>query len=186
MTIMPLGDSITYGVGSPGGYRTPLAQDLTAQGINFHFVGSVTLNDTAYLDQLGDQGQEGHPGTTIGAIQSGISAWMQASGATPNIILLMIGTNDIWQNNGPATAPARLASLLNELYQLDPSATVILSTLIPINYNSPNPQYPGITAATEQAAQTYNAALPGSRRPAGCSRAKNHSCRCAPGSRPFN
>ena len=35
---MPLGDSITYGAGDPGGYRDPLAAyDLVADGIAFHF-----------------------------------------------------------------------------------------------------------------------------------------------------
>src|SRR5690242_20766591 len=43
ITIMPLGDSITYGVGSStgGGYRFQLWNDLRERGWRVDFVGSV-------------------------------------------------------------------------------------------------------------------------------------------------
>jgi hypothetical protein len=37
---MPLGDSITWGVGSSNGYRAPLRNALTAEGHSLDFVGS--------------------------------------------------------------------------------------------------------------------------------------------------
>src|SRR5436305_483183 len=48
LSIMPLGDSITYGysakVPAPGGYRAPLYRDLVAAGYDVRFVGSQTTN----------------------------------------------------------------------------------------------------------------------------------------------
>ena len=45
LKIMPLGDSITAGYGSPdtSGYRGPLYDELVAAGYNSQFVGSSTI-----------------------------------------------------------------------------------------------------------------------------------------------
>jgi hypothetical protein len=59
--IMPLGDSITDGVGSSsgaGGYRDDLYQLLTNNGVSFDFVGSI--NDGVSPDP----DHEGHDGAT--------------------------------------------------------------------------------------------------------------------------
>ncbi|MFM7170907.1 MAG: hypothetical protein ACKOYH_08700 [Cyanobium sp.] len=44
LRIMPMGDSITEGVGSPGGYRLPLYDALTGKGYDVDFVGSKCTN----------------------------------------------------------------------------------------------------------------------------------------------
>jgi len=45
LSIMPLGDSITFGYpGANGGYRGPLHELLKTAGIDFGFVGSSTAN----------------------------------------------------------------------------------------------------------------------------------------------
>jgi hypothetical protein len=60
LTIMPLGDSITYGVREYplnvlGGYRTRLYSDLRDAGYSFSFIGTLTEN--AALD--------GNDGSTV-------------------------------------------------------------------------------------------------------------------------
>src|SRR5208337_2107217 len=42
--IMPLGDSITYGLYAPGGYRAPLYQQLANANFNVNFVGTQNNN----------------------------------------------------------------------------------------------------------------------------------------------
>jgi lysophospholipase L1-like esterase len=141
--VMPLGDSITYGMGAgpamiPGGYRDPLAHDYVALGDSFVFVGSDSTNTTPYLIATGQQNNEGHTGYRIDQIQSNIDAW-QAS-AAPDMVLLHIGTNDILQNfnlgtgvgNDTSAAIARLTTLISTLYANNPSLKIVLSTLIPI------------------------------------------------------
>ena len=63
--IMPLGDSITYGVGSStgGGYRLPLWNELRARGFPIEFVGSVHTGPASF-----DRQNEGHPGWKINQI----------------------------------------------------------------------------------------------------------------------
>src|SRR5689334_13802099 len=58
LRVMPLGDSITWGVGSPSGnsYRSFLANKLTAEGHTLDFVGSGR-NGT-----MSDPDNEGHSG----------------------------------------------------------------------------------------------------------------------------
>src|SRR5712692_3908966 len=48
-TIMPLGDSITYGFPVPGGYRNRLYSDLRNAGYSFSFVGTSTDNPSSLL-----------------------------------------------------------------------------------------------------------------------------------------
>ena len=47
--IMPLGDSITYGSNTPGGYRYPLYVALTNAGYNVDYVGTQTANGATGL-----------------------------------------------------------------------------------------------------------------------------------------
>jgi len=141
--VMPLGDSITYGMGAgaaqiAGGYRDPLARAYVAQGKSFSFVGSDSTNSTAYLVSTDQQSNEGHTGYRIDQIQSLINAWQ--AGARPDVVLLHLGTNDILQNyilgsgvgNDTSSAIARLSTLISTLYSNNSSLEIVLSTLIPI------------------------------------------------------
>ena len=65
LTIMPLGDSITYGNGVPGGYRTRLYTDLHSAGFSFTFVGTVTANPSAPLSQAGQTHVRAHSGKWV-------------------------------------------------------------------------------------------------------------------------
>jgi hypothetical protein len=120
--IMPLGDSITDGVGASapgGGYRVELFHKAVQAGKAITFVGSATdPNGPTTLDgKPFPRNHEGHPGYTIdtSGTNSGIAPLVDASIATnhPHIVLLMIGTNDINRNIDPANAPTRLGALLD-------------------------------------------------------------------------
>ncbi len=125
--IMPLGDSITYGAGSStgGGYRFPLWNDLKVRGLPIDFVGSIRTGPASF-----DRENEGHPGWKINQIAAQVVIWLITY--RPNIILLHIGTNDVFKNDDPARAPARLSHLLNLLTAILPGATVIVAQILPI------------------------------------------------------
>ncbi len=165
-TILPLGDSITYGYGptatyadnnDPGGYRSPLYTDLTNQGKTFQYVGSSTLNPGSL--PAGEQAQEGHSGYTIAQINGNLSAdepvntnspgtdndggyWLTGGGGTgrsaifPSIILLHIGTNDSSQGARQTQMEADLTTLLNNLKGALPNSQVFVASLIPRTDNS--------------------------------------------------
>ena len=168
LTIMPLGDSITWGLAAPGGYRTKLYQNLTRAGYNCVFVGSDTSNPGPM--PFGQQAHEGHPGYTIYEDDANLDAnvppyptvaamndwnnggfWITRLNRPPDIILIHLGTNDIGRGQaGDGTVAAQnLDVMLTHLYALAPAARVIVATIIPINWNGLNPN-----------AITFNSQLP--------------------------
>src|SRR5450759_420498 len=126
--IMPLGDSITFGVrsSSGGGYRLPLWEEIAAAHLRVTFVGSRNSGPAA----LPDTENEGHPGWRIDQISTHVVAWLEKY--QPQIILLQIGTNDIIQNYHVSTAPQRLLSLLTLITATLPAATVFVAEVTPL------------------------------------------------------
>jgi lysophospholipase L1-like esterase len=122
--VMPLGDSITYGDKSPGGYRVGLWQKFAAGGHSIDFVGSRTDGPTS----LTDRNHEGHPGWTISQIHGNITTWLRTH--TPQTILLHIGTNDMWRD--PRGAPGRLSALVDRITTLAPDTRVFVAMITPI------------------------------------------------------
>ncbi|HVV52854.1 MAG TPA: SGNH/GDSL hydrolase family protein, partial [Polyangia bacterium] len=154
--ILPLGDSITHGYASSddAGYRSQLFKLVVAANQKVTFTGSLANGPTQVSGQTFPRNHEGHDGWTIDPGYSsygagGISSLVPspAFNTVPNIVLLMIGTNDTnaMDTGGMAT---RLSALLDKIVQAAPSATVVVATLTPLGY-------------TSAALTTYNAQIPG-------------------------
>jgi lysophospholipase L1-like esterase len=126
--IMPLGDSITAGVGSSyrGGYRVALWNDCMADHYHVIFVGSQYDGPAS----LPDRNNEGHPGWRIDQISAHVVAWLQTY--QPQIVLLHIGSNDIIQHYNLSSAPDRLHYLLEQITATLPNATVIVAQITPL------------------------------------------------------
>ena len=138
LRIMPLGDSITHGLeakhwccGVPGAYRIDLDARLRAAGFAFDFVGSQSNGPQI------DKNHEGRPGYRIDEIHNGrpgvntgINQWLPAR--VPDVVLLMIGTNDILQNRDVPNAPTRLSALVDRIMELRPTAQVYVSSIPPL------------------------------------------------------
>lgn len=163
LVVMPLGDSITEGTIN-GGYRASLHSALVNAGYAPRFVGSQTNLSTAALIAAGNDHHEGHGGYTIGQIASNINGgssngghWIDGIAGTreplyPDVILLLIGANDI----GPGAREAAPTlvdydALLTKLAALRPAAHIICATLIP---------YTGGNATREPRQLAFNAGLP--------------------------
>jgi len=157
---MPLGDSITDGVGSSmgGGYRIQLFHDAVQGHQALTFVGSATdPNGPAMVDgQTFPRNHEGHPGYTIdnSATTSGISPLVDQSIATnhPQIILLMIGTNDLNKNVDALNAPMRLGNLLDQIIRDAPNALIVVAKITPTQE---------VGGGSNPAVETYNNAIGG-------------------------
>jgi lysophospholipase L1-like esterase len=144
LKIMALGDSITYGVGSltSSSYRVDLLNRLNGVGMDVDFVGSQTSG--AGGDDLQN---EGHKGWTISQISEQIDRWL--STYTPDVVLLMIGTNDTARSLDLATAPGRLSALITRLRTTNPAGHVFVAKI------------PGVKEAGGQArADAFNARIP--------------------------
>ena len=129
--IMPLGDSITLGTGTPGGYRYPLYVALTNAGYNVDYVGTQTGNATNLLPKINHQGMSGW---RISGGTSGLSEylldWFNVI-ADPDVILLHIGTNDFGTTNDYPNAINRLDALVTQIATNRPFANIIVTTLLP-------------------------------------------------------
>jgi hypothetical protein len=154
LKIMPLGDSITEGwmasmIGHPeadiAGYRGPLYSKLVTAGYSVQFVGS----NNSFPGPLpaAQIHHEGHSGWMISPGMAGteqrdgltnhIADWLGPNGVDPDVILLMIGANDVWWNNQLDTAPDRLSGLISQISNkttgLKPNAKVIVAQISPFN-----------------------------------------------------
>lgn len=127
LRILPLGDSITYGLGAAGGYRAPLFQLLTNAGYQVDYVGTQSDNSAPGLP---DPAHEGHLSWTIRQLGAIIPDVIDKI-ADPDVILLLVGTNDYSQEDDPANATNRLESLIVNLATLRPYAKIIVANLLP-------------------------------------------------------
>ena len=151
---MPLGDSITFGTASSdgGGYRVGLFRSARSHGKSLTFVGSI-LSGPATVDGVAfPRNNEGH----YGFITSGIPfisleplVVPAMTQSRPDIVTLMIGTNDM--NNGfdVENAPTRLAGILDDITSTSPHVLLLVAQLTPSNSDVVNAS---IVA--------YNAAMP--------------------------
>ena len=159
---MPLGDSITFGVGSTGGgYRVELFRQAVADQHDITFVGVVGpgggSNTPNGPNMVGGQAfprsHEGFSGFTISGGGAGSLAGLVDAAiaqTNPNIVLLMIGTNDVNGNIDLANAPNRLGALLDKIIADAPNALLAVAQIIPTT-----------NAGTNMRVVPYNAAIPG-------------------------
>lgn len=148
--ILPLGDSITDGIGSGtrgGGYRVELFRLATEDGYDITYVGNHTPNGPSTVaGKSFPRAHEGHSGWTISQID-GIVPGNSALDGNPHIILLHIGTNDGWSN--PSGAEGRLENLIDKILRNNPTSLLAVASIIPWPgqdsfVNSYNQQIPGI------------------------------------------
>jgi lysophospholipase L1-like esterase len=155
LQIWTVGDSITEGVNN--GYRNRLWTGLGGAGYEVDFVGSLEhpYPDTSVCT---DADHDGHPGFTIGGIAGEIDAW-RASIASPDVTLLMAGTNDLawWVADGTSMADVAsgMVALADEVLAYSPSSAVIVGSIAPME----SKVIDTIQKDRAELATEYNAAL---------------------------
>jgi lysophospholipase L1-like esterase len=132
--IMPLGDSITKGSGSPSttGYRQPLYLWLTDAGYDVDFVGRLKHGLSA--SPSFDVDHEGHSGIRDDEVASNVFSWLQTNPA--DIVLLHIGTNDM-DPDTLDTGTEDVEAILDEIDSYSPDITVVLALIINRDIYSP-------------------------------------------------
>jgi lysophospholipase L1-like esterase len=149
--IMPVGDSHTVGYQSAnpkyeGGYRYELQRLLHERGIDYDFVGSEDNgppeNKSGDFDGDGksdyDDDHEGHGGQWIKYFaetdsegKSKVVQWIEAE--HPDFVLLMVGTNDILNDQPFGTTWSQLQGLLENIKEKAPEQKVLVSGIPPMN-----------------------------------------------------
>jgi len=132
--VMPIGDSITQGPGGFDSYRYWLYKELEAQGYAVDFVGSLQSNyayntSTQPLNYDFDQDNEGHAGWRADQILANITQYAQA--AQPDIALIHLGTNDIFQSQTNASTATEIGQIIDALRAVNPNIKIALAQIIP-------------------------------------------------------
>jgi len=155
LRITPLGNSITT-----GSYRYYLADILSDKGIAVDYFGTVT---DKYADPGYDPHHEGHPGWVIQGsgfenvpcdpawypktddnawrwdrsdkgLAEHYRTWNSAYPSQPDIILLLIGTNDLWHiPDSLPGMPERYSRLIDSVTTVSPNAHIIVSSITPMS-----------------------------------------------------
>jgi lysophospholipase L1-like esterase len=163
--IMPIGDSITWGLNIPateqqGGYRCPLysalAANKPADSFNFEGVSQTIPLLPGVLPQTGCSatGWDGYGGFTIGEILNQVVQDGSIVNFKPNFITFMGGTDNIYWGT-PQTTAAELTNFLNYAFaNAAPGVTIVVSTIPPF--------YPGAAQDNNPAQwQAWNAQVVG-------------------------
>lgn len=110
--IMPLGDSITRGVGderpAPAGYRDRLWHLIAEDGYRVDFVGSQNSGTESM-----DTHHEGHNGIQSDGISSQVYSWLDGNPA--DLVLLHIGTNDLNTGSTSSQTDAGIGEILAQI-----------------------------------------------------------------------
>lgn len=157
LRVLTLGDSITRGSGDPAfnGWRKPFKDRVEMNGHQIDFVGSQTAGTMI------DRQHEGHGGWTIGQVASIAPARVRTY--RPDVVLLMVGTNDLLRGRFPSQRalwsgmPARLEHLVRSIRAAKPGVVVLLSSVPQIRttdrgliaaWNAYRDAVPGVAART--------------------------------------
>jgi lysophospholipase L1-like esterase len=166
--VMAIGDSITDD-NTPGAWRQYLQPLLDANGYPFTFVGRVSSVPSGSFTKTNHEGYSGAviapPGVLSYAMHgyAGPDVYLQKiaadalTNATPDLVLLLIGVNDIGRGRDPyQVATNDMPNLLDIIFSNAPNANVILAKVTSLyNANLSGLNY----AAYASNIPIYNAAL---------------------------
>ena len=143
--IMCIGDSITEGKNlHNGGYRKPLQDLLRQTGYSLTYVGKeddgTQANKTGFSGNMDNANHEGYGSFRIDEILNGGSEEGRSAPPIaqtlasyhPDVILVMLGTNDILQNHEIGTIGQRVEKLIDTIFSTDKSITIVLAQITPL------------------------------------------------------
>lgn len=116
--IMMVGDSITEGGNAT---RIRLGQLMDADGHRYLYVGSMGGNGIRH---------EGHGGWTTSDINNNISNW--AREYKPDVVMMMIGTNDIWRRMNLNDAVNNVNSIITKILAVNKETKIYVAKILPM------------------------------------------------------
>jgi hypothetical protein len=143
--ILPVGDSITFGINYEGAWRPEIFHRALMAGQKITFTGTLQ-NGPQTIDMMPfPRRYEATSGITIDGISNQITS-NKTLMMPADIILVHIGTNDMYMT--PTGAPMRLGNLLDKLATGLPNALIVVAKIIPLG-------------GSDSQVKAYNAAIPG-------------------------
>jgi len=126
--IMPLGDSIT---GSPGCWRALLWSRLQTAGTTSIDMVGTRAGDGCGVPYDGDN--EGWPGYLAMNIasQNQLPPWLASD--RPDVVMMHLGTNDVWNGRTAAQILAAYTTLVGQMRAQNPGVKILVSQIIPMD-----------------------------------------------------
>lgn len=129
--IMPLGDSIT---GSPGCWRALLWNRLQTSGhTDVDFVGTLPPQGCSVAHDGDNEGHGGELATNV-ADQNLLPGRLSAT--RPDVVLMHLGTNDVWSNRPTSTILSAFTTLTGQMRAANPAMRILVAQIIPMNPSS--------------------------------------------------
>jgi hypothetical protein len=153
--IMPLGNSITQADSFHTSYRYPLWKMLKESGSKVDFTGSQTNNYMGNNPAMDfDHDHEGHWGWRADQFvngvfgQGGLTDFLQ--GNTPDIVLMHLGSNDIFRGESTEQIIEDLKKIIAILEDNNPYVIILIAQLIPVANENINRQIVSLNHAIAQ------------------------------------
>lgn len=126
--ITPLGDSLT---GGPGCWRALLWQKLQAAGVtNTDFVGTGSAGGCGITFDGEHEGHGGFKATGI-VTDNQLPGWLAYS--QPDMVMMMLGTNDVWNGLPTAQIITALSTLVDQMRASKPTMRILVAKIPPMN-----------------------------------------------------
>ncbi len=143
LRIMPLGDSITQADDRHSSYRFPLWNMLREHDYEVDFVGSLKNNYKGRNPAQGfDQDHEGHWGWRADQIitgipgQGSIKEFIQLH--MPDIVLMHLGSNDVFQGESTDEIVDDLKQLIHIIRAANPDVIILVARILPVANDAVN------------------------------------------------
>ena len=139
LRILPLGDSITEGSNNQANYRIPLCQKLEAKGYRVETVGFRTLKNVdgkgsaipeRWWSHTGISGQRILSDGFRAGYSDSLETLLDQAGTDIDVIVFMIGTNDLMRNCPVKDAFAGWLDLTCRIMAARPKAKLVVCTIL--------------------------------------------------------
>ncbi len=166
--ILALGNSITNGTSMYNSYRRPLWQLLHTANYNIDFIGSWDKHHMGgnMPDPDFDMDHDGHSGWTAHHIleppdwdkqRGNIDQWL--TGYKPDIVLIELGTNDVFQCVAVVSAMNDLSRIIDKLRAKNSSVKVLMAKIPPLGSQWSPKKLCGTDTAYGQAIDIFNRSI---------------------------
>jgi lysophospholipase L1-like esterase len=124
------------------------------------FVGSHSSGPNMVDNVAFPKKQEGHSGWTIAdgggrdGLQDQVEGWLKAN--PPDIITLMIGTNDVGIQLDLPNAPMRVGTLLDTITKASPNALVVVAQIVPTQNDNDNKRVQAFNTGLPAVVKTFS------------------------------
>ena len=114
-----------------GCWRAYLWQKLQQAGIkNTDFVGTLPGQGCGFTYDGENEGHGGYLAVNI-ANQNQLPPWLSSS--KPDIVMMHLGTNDVWNNRSPQEITTAFSKLVDQMRAQKSSMKILVAKIIPMN-----------------------------------------------------